>query len=190
MRYPTLIILDWDDTLFPTTHLFTKYKNFDVDDCDPYELSELDTLVGQLLVKLARCGQVIIVTNAQLSWIRTSGKLMPTTSRIIDIMNISLISARDKYERIAPIDNWKKRIFATIVNGASPLNILSIGDSTYEYEALVNLHTLNQNHYLKNIKMISKPNLSKLIEQLKIILVNVVSVCNQNKHDDLKFIEK
>lgn len=69
----TLIIFDWDDTLFPTYWLISTGINMrSLDDIRKYLVyfKELDTIVSKLLYEALRLGKVIIVTNASIDWIR------------------------------------------------------------------------------------------------------------------------
>ena len=68
----TLIIFDWDDTLFPTYWLVSTGINMrSIDDIRKYLVyfKELDTIVSKLLYEALRLGKVIIVTNASIDWI-------------------------------------------------------------------------------------------------------------------------
>ena len=63
----TLIILDWDDTLFPTSWLYQ--NKIDLSDShirNEYQtlFAELDNILYSLLIKLINLGKVVIVTNA------------------------------------------------------------------------------------------------------------------------------
>ena len=140
----TLIILDWDDTLFPTTWITTNQINLknhiEVQKHQKY-FNDVDLDLFILLRKLLQCGTVIIVTNALLNWIQISTAILPRTLAIID--KIKVISARGDYQSKSsnPMD-WKKMAFKRILDESSKKvnNIISIGDAEYEYNALINLY--------------------------------------------------
>ena len=160
----TLIIIDWDDTLFPTTWITTNEinlkNNIDIDKYAGY-FAQVDQDLNNLLIKLIQCGTVIIVTNALLTWIKLSITILPKTSLILN--RIEVISARGDYQSKSsnPMD-WKKFAFESIIQGMGKKinNIISIGDANYEYVALMNLNNFFQinkldiNYFLKNIKFI------------------------------------
>ena len=117
----TLIILDWDDTLFPTTWVTTNEinlrNNIETKKYETY-FSQVDCDLYILLRKLTQCGTVIIVTNALLSWIKLSTTILPKTSETLGL--IKIISARGDYQSKSqnPMD-WKKLAFQSIIETMS-----------------------------------------------------------------------
>ena len=84
--YRTLIIFDWDDTLFPTTWLVQ--NNIDLADKDMQNkyiimFSRLDNLLHRLLLAFSNKGQTVIVTNASIKWIDVALNMLPNTKQII-----------------------------------------------------------------------------------------------------------
>uniref|UniRef100_A0A6C0BF89 FCP1 homology domain-containing protein n=1 Tax=viral metagenome TaxID=1070528 RepID=A0A6C0BF89_9ZZZZ len=190
----TLIILDWDDTLFPTSWTTkndiklsnhkNRYKYID-------KFDELDKLLSDTLIISNKCGKTIIVTNALNSWIEISSSVLPLTKNIMKSMDI--ISARERYQEYSDINEWKKRTFEDEVS-SSYNNIISMGDADYEYNALVNLYdSLKVNKskkYLKTIKFIKTNNYDTHMAQLSVIKNNVKNICSLTKHIDLIVNEK
>ena len=91
IKNKTLIILDWDDTLFPTSWAT---KN-DIDLTDPdtqnkyiVSFSKLDLLLHKLLTNFLNCGTVIIVTNATLGWVLISSNILPSTQELIKSIKV------------------------------------------------------------------------------------------------------
>lgn len=147
----TLIYLDWDDTLFPTTWYHHKNKNTDA------ELSLFDNSAHDFILLLQGYGDIIIITNAAMSWISEAKNLLEKTCKILD--KIEIISARDKYSKYSdnPAD-WKQLAFEHSVNSHnanSIFSVISIGDSDQERQAVMNLqYTIHGDTNIKSIKLI------------------------------------
>uniref|UniRef100_A0A6C0EAT6 FCP1 homology domain-containing protein n=1 Tax=viral metagenome TaxID=1070528 RepID=A0A6C0EAT6_9ZZZZ len=191
----TLIILDWDDTLFPTSwivknqldisnvHLMVKYTKY---------FSKLDEALYRLLTRLQKCGTVIIVTNALPEWVRLSSKLLPQTQTIVRTLKI--VSARKIYQDIVSnYNDWKKYAFNDQLNEIDKRkkinNIISVGDAEYEYNALISLHKNDKMNYkiLKSIKFVKSPSNLTLLDQITVLHNAVPHICMIPKHADMKF---
>jgi len=197
----TLIILDWDDTLFPTswinknnieflsvenrTILYNKY------------FYKIDNNLYHLLTKMTKCGKVFIITNALLNWIDMSVNILPKTSKLLKSNIIKIVSARGEYSHYTSnMTEWKKLAFKRelqlLLQNTKINNIISIGDAEYEYMALINLYENNKQKYrlLKNIKFKRNPNIYEIDEQLEITDDAIVNVCLYPNHLDLVFRDK
>ena len=194
-----IFILDWDDTLFPTTWV----KRNNIKKFDEYNLYflELDNTLYKLLEKMNNIGHIYIVSNATQQWIKNGLKVLPVINAFIDKHNIDIISARDIYtnKNVAPND-WKTLIFRNIINinvndylnknTNTYLNIVSLGDADFEYNALIETHKhLNyldvRKYFLKNIRFIEYPTFNSLIEQIDLVSKNIVQITNKLKYVDL-----
>jgi len=197
----TLIILDWDDTLFPTswinknnieflsvenrTILYNKY------------FYKIDNNLYHLLTKMTKCGKVFIITNALLNWIDMSVNILPKTSKLLKSNIIKIVSARGEYSHYTSnMTEWKKLAFKRelqlLLQNTKINNIISIGDAEYEYMALINLYENNKQKYrlLKNIKFKRNPNIYEIDEQLEITDNAIINVCVHPNHLDLVFRDK
>lgn len=176
-----VIILDWDDTLFPTT-VFLKQR----------QLVELGTLSEQILNVLQCCvalfgKNTFIVTNAKGTWIAESLQLMIKycSSQKIKccfdeilklVLNdcITTISARDAYRNELPTAKtfWKYFVFEDIVNSITEANVLiSVGDSEAEYEAAGMLKQCNSlMNRVHRLRLIRKPTIAILKKQFTFML--------------------
>lgn len=189
----TLFILDWDNTLFPTSWILN--NNIDIyriNNYHPYMLHfvELDNMIYRLLVKLVSIGRVVIVTNASLEWILTSFPLLPRTSQYIKKF-VHIISANDRYQYRCPVNDWKKCIFNYDISHiiSTSKQVISIGDSEYEYNALVNLsvQSKHKNKLLKSVKLVSTPDYDTLMDQLNVLTKSAYNICEKMRHLDLIF---
>ncbi|ARF09129.1 hypothetical protein Catovirus_2_78 [Catovirus CTV1] len=189
----TIIILDWDDTLFPTSWITKNGINL-MDNSMKNKFTnyfpELDDILSEFLIKLQQYGKVIIITNALPVWVKVSSSILLKTSRILN--DIKVVSARKNYKNhSANMMDWKKLAFLNEISNfinMNFLNIISIGDAEYEHFALINLYkTTKINKILKSIKLMDNPNNDVLIDQLKVLLKNAHTLCTNGENLDLKF---
>jgi hypothetical protein len=202
-RNRTLIILDWDDTLFPTTWVTTNDINIRNINNTQKSISsyfqQVDIELENLLKLLLKCGHVAIITNAMLNWINISSNILPRTSKILangdGSFDIEVISARGSYQSISkdPMD-WKKLAFEEILKNnkfRKVNNIISVGDAEYEYKALINLYDdcKNPKNYklLKSVKFVKYPTNHVLLDQIRVMQDASVKVCTKKTHLDLRF---
>jgi len=211
-----IFIIDWDDTLFPTTWVNQKQINLnDIKSISNYKLYflELDKTVSNFLETFNQIGDIYIVTNANIKWIKTCLTILNLTRNVIINKKINIVSARDSYSQSnnSPTE-WKILTFQDILEDIikkliinlkpnTCLNIISLGDAQYEYIALINLDSYfkknkliknipeenNINYLLKSIKFIEKPEFDYVIDQLQVILKNKNSIINKLGYIDLKF---
>ncbi len=163
-----ITIIDWDDTLFPTTWIISnKIKHV--------HLTELDNNICNLFIKLINKSDIYIVSNALPEWINQSLEYIPKTREFIHINKIPIRYARLEYNGdnilYAKIPVFKNIYLSNL--HYSPLHIIAIGDDQYEYLALKQLtkHPINKSITFIFIKQQSS--YKKLINQLKYISNNL-----------------
>lgn len=104
----TMIIFDWDDTLFPSTHL-RHIKGFSL--CKPVHqqrlakadcivvarhLSRLEEKVHVLLEQATRLGRVVLVTLARAPWVHDAcARFFPRVGKLIKQRRIKIVYAQD-----------------------------------------------------------------------------------------------
>ena len=194
----TLIILDWDDTLFPTSWVGINNINIrEKKTRDNYQVmfAELDNILYNFLTKCINLGKVLIMTNASYGWINITTKMVPNTSKLIN-KYIKVISARESYSEYYDINKWKHYAFEDEVinyfkNKKTTHNILSIGDALYEYEALIKIYELKKvkpkKRILKTIKLMYSPTYYSLIDQINVLSECINKLSHKKKHIDLNF---
>lgn len=193
-RHNSLVILDWDNTLFPSTwvtksfinlnNVETRYKYLDF-------FTELDELIYTLLKKILYKSKVIIVTNAMPIWIKISSSVLPKTQNLLK--NIKVVSARKNFQKISTdATEWKKFAFKAevknVLDTENKQNILSIGDASYEYKALISLY--DKNKILKSIKFLEDPTFDILKDQIEVLIDNIESIIEYPKYLDLVYKNK
>jgi hypothetical protein len=223
-----IIFIDWDDTLFPTTWIHNNNINCtNKEDINKYKLFflELDKSLTNLLEILTdnNNNAVYIITNANKKWVEQCLSNLPKTSSIIE-KDVTIISSKDMYnQKTNSMMDWKILTFKDIINdvyfnntleldgGYAPIthnsipaqfigSIISIGDSNYEYTALLNLYEHFKNngfklyntskkkekeYLLKNIKLADKPEFDILINQLHILKKNINTIIEQRNIVDI-----
>lgn len=212
-----IFIIDWDDTLYPTTwvninsiavtklSLLQEYRIY---------FLELDKTISTLLESLNKMGDIWIVTNANINWIKSCLMGLELTRKIIISNKIRIVSARDSYSlNTSSPTEWKILTFQDIMEDIikkinkkikpnTYVNIISIGDAMYEYMALINLDNFIKTYFiksssnypnikfkylLKNIKFIEKPNFDCIIDQMNVLDKNKNQIVNKLEFIDLKF---
>ena len=212
-----IFIIDWDDTLFPTT--WVNKNSIDISKSNVIQeykvyFLELDKTINVLLESLNKMGDIWIVTNANINWVKSCLMSLEQTRKTIITNKIRIVSARDSYSlnNSSPTE-WKILTFQDILediinkisNKIKPntyINIISVGDAMYEYIALINLDIFiksyvsntsysKQNkqfkYLLKNIKFIEKPEFDFIIDQINVLNKNKDIIVNKLEFIDLKF---
>lgn len=199
----TLLIFDWDDTILCSSWLSSQRLRLDKNSeptCDQRrQLDELAGVAAQTLRRAKELGTVIIVTNAERGWIElTCSKYMPALLPILE--GISLISARSTYESPEvrnPLD-WKLAAFEREIQSfyregagtaASPQrlkNILSLGDSIHERQALMRCAEGLPNCFSKSLKFLVKPDVGQVSQQHSLVLQSFDRIVHHRGSLDLR----
>jgi len=176
-RDETLVIFDWDDTIFPTSWFWGQgqglhLKPSSISENDRGELAVLGQLAKEALEIAQTKGTVVIVTNAEAGWIQMScEKFLP--SLLGSLTNVKIVSARSTYEPlgITKPSEWKYHAFKSEIDSFCKLrnrtNIVSIGDSEHERDALFRATTCKSHCSSKSVKFIDRPTLGQLSRQHK-----------------------
>lgn len=183
------IFFDWDDTLFPTS--WVKLQGdalyFNMDYYDKKLMRDLTEIVIKILKLASTLGEVIIVTNAEEKWVIESTAIYMRDAFNI-ISDITIISARQKYEKSLPNDflNWKALTFIEeIDNSMSVEKVVSIGDASYEKDGIKKAVSLcNTKVSCKTIKLIELPSIEVLIKQLIQLEQNLEKFINDDTTED------
>lgn len=189
-RSNSLTICDWDDTLFPTS--WVNLQNIDL--LDPrYRYSNaryfdvLDKNLFNLIKRIIKKSDLLIVTNATLQWIDISLSVLPQTQSILK--SVPIVSAREQFSTKCDMQDWKKYTFRSEIlkSQKNYKNIISIGDANYEHEALVALFKWDviPHKYLKSIKFFRSTNKGEHLEQIKLIKKHIDQIIDATRHLDM-----
>jgi len=178
----TIIIFDWDDTLMCSSAI-------NANQLFPHQAAQLEAVLEQVLSASMLLGETCIVTNADELWVLESTRRF--CPRVLPLLSqISVISARRKYERSCPGDvfAWKRETFREVLaarKGApqvagsigSSLNLIVLGDSPAEMEA-AQTSTIGAMYPLmiKQVKFKEIPTVDELVEQLQIVAQELGSI--------------
>jgi hypothetical protein len=202
----TVTVLDWDDTLIPSTWLkgqglsgaalaekFGITKEM-VDACE-----EVAVHVQRVIQKAQEYGKVFIITNGTHGWVENScGLFMPSIRNLI--LSLPIISAADLYRYFSkdPI-SWKRMAFRRDLLdrafGGMPRAsrvIISIGDGYAEQQASRNLMMIGSYSQVgllsvRSLKIVESSSPTVLIRQLDEICQILPSLATQSGDFDLQW---
>lgn len=113
----TMIVFDWDDTLFPYHWLTANGVSFESVSVPTHvseEMGRFSQLICQILMKAMAIGQVYIITNAQEGWVEAAASVfMPSVYSLLQDRSVDnhirIVSARLQQEKTQPDspETWK-----------------------------------------------------------------------------------
>ena len=198
----TLIIFDFDDTLFCTKYFDTftlSYQDIfsckvsleEINPCLLRELKELESTIIELFMNLQQNYDIIIISNANMKWINNClTHFLEELKEYINENNIKIYSAKNMFNKIVKNKNdWKIKCFKKVINDIykdhlkySDLTVISIGDNNEEKKAVFNLAKNNKFQKIKAkfIRMISYPSAATIILELKYLNKNLNNMILSN----------
>lgn len=225
--WQTIIFLDFDDTLFPTTWLHEKGLLRNVDrfeaPTDFATLAELERVDQAACDALAAASQlssrICIVTNAQAPWVLNSTQIfMPRLHSVLRGPSApGIVYARDKLHQrrqagfcteSAYRDNLELREFLTRAKTVamkaevkafysqypqqSWKNLISIGDGSYEHDAIqeitfLHMQPSHKKLRTKAIKLPDSPTCSEVERHLQTLKMYLSAIVQFNDDLDVDF---
>ena len=189
VKYNTIFIFDWDDTLFFTSHLHPDKNNlfFDESPKEKKMMKSIEFYVEEILIKALNMGTVFIITNSSEGWVEAcTHSYYPNLISLLKKINI--ISARALYEEEFPAKPlmWKIKAFNDIKERFSAenyrlTNIICIGDDNSEIIAAKSLSKKFDNCLIKTIKLRESPELKELIKQLILVSEQILRIYSYPK---------
>ena len=190
----TLLIFDFDDTLFCTKYLDTfalpyqdiftcKVSLEQMNSCLAHEIKELESAILDLFINLGQNCDIVIISNADLKWINNCmTHFLPELNDYLTENGIKIHSAKNSFSKFvkAPTD-WKLQCFKKVIEELYEddlfydLNVISIGDGKEEKKAVYNLAKDLKLRKLRTkfIRMISFPSAASIVLQLKYLNNNI-----------------
>lgn len=170
-------IIDWDDTLYPTTAI--KLSNLmDIETINNLCFAVYKTLLK--IVSMCNVGNVYIVSNGSTNWINACiQNYCRRFKSLRDILScITIVSSRDLFQLPYPQNLLKSKelcfefILKPYVSILQPLTVLCFGDSNDEWRAsdkvmkkLMEKESIKCDATLHRIKFMQKPSVIDVIRQ-------------------------
>lgn len=171
-KHQSLIIFDWDDTLMYTSFLI--HGRYDM--CSQKQKAMLERIEKaslDLLQMAVRLGRTFIITNAQAGWVESCVEnYMPSLRQILE--EVSVISARTAHEyKCSHASEWKKHAFLELgrqLDKQVITNLISIGDSMFEMDAVRLLGKEFSQCLVKTVKLQESPTPEELMKELELVV--------------------
>lgn len=178
-----IIVFDFDDTIFATSHFYGK---------EPVLCPELAESIEKLLQLAKQLGKVYIITNAEREWIKFCLKHQiphcETLKKIVESED-HVFSSMDKgISKYAEISAWKCHAFHqkfSDFQDGHPRQLICFGDSPFDRLAALSIKDNYKNIIVKNVMMKIRPTLEELILQHKIIHSRLQYIVEHFGHLDL-----
>ena len=196
-KHNSIIIFDWDDTLFPTSFITPGgifNEDIKLSEKEKQKFITIEKSVFSLLNQAIQKGKVYIITNAGNGWVEYSAnRFFPSILGFFS--KIEIISAREEYEKKYPGNSrlWKIQAFLTLlenVNVKLVTNIICLGDSLFEMEAGRILASKFSKAFIKTIKFREDPKLDELIKQLNLVCNQFSLICSRIKNLTIRLEKK
>ncbi len=196
----TLIIFDFDDTLFPTSFLaasgYTHHKHSDLPDDLQQEMSNVEQASIKLLLEARKYGKVKIVSNGGMDWISEAcEEFTPCLWNVIKGLSIEVISARDRYEgKSEDLSEWKRKVFSKLLRKMKcrvrpcrkALTLISVGDSSIDRNATLNCEGIVPIDGIKFVKFERSISTETLTLQLNRTSKMISELATLQQHADIK----
>lgn len=198
-RSKTTAILDWDDTICPSTYLASLGLRVDDSASLPVplqqQLEQLEQAVINIVKKALRFGAVVIITNAEAGWVELSGRrFLPRVVQFLEAHHIKIVSARTSFESHYPDapSSWKVAAFSQEVSemfpGDDELNVLVLGDSMSERDAAHALGSRMPNSRVKTVKFVERPSIDQLMRQVQLVAQSLPDLASYASSFDVDLV--
>lgn len=170
-HHETVTVFDWDDTILCTSHIL---QGRGVTHSMAAKLHKIAAIANELLTKALDVGHVFVITNGVEGWVQQSASLyLPSLVPVLS--RVRIISARSRFERHFPgcLGEWKVQALLELhqeLGGAALANLISVGDSEFDLEAMRIMGRQFPHAAVKTVKMWDEPSPEEIKEQLRLLL--------------------
>lgn len=198
-----VMFVDYDDTLLASTAIQAALANKgpagSAEEAETIallraNLAQLEASVINFLEAVKRHGDVCLVTNGENGWVEQScSRYMPSV--VPYLKTVPIFSARHFFEKKDPHNPmiWKLHAFTHLLSVANPTprQVISIGDSNCEREAIIQACSPLKGCLVKIFKLIERPTIERLSRQLNIIAGIMSEIVNHpgNLDEEIKVEE-
>mmetsp|Transcript_116886 Transcript_116886/g.325737 ORF Transcript_116886/g.325737 Transcript_116886/m.325737 type:complete len:248 (-) Transcript_116886:32-775(-) len=191
---PTIIIFNWDDTLFCTSSFIfedaqrlavlplfvAEYRHTERHlalPVSPRLLQQMEETVCHLITEAVRMGPTFIVTNSSRRWVVTTAQVyLPGLLPLLE--QVTIVSARTAYEKRFPqeIRRWKQEAFLKIARETGSQHckdLLVIGNSDLEMRAADMVESMFTDWRIKVVKLRRRPSAQDLLMEHRLVLDNL-----------------
>lgn len=187
-----IIIIDWDDTILPTTSLISDQSDFENN-----EKEYLENVVKFIELCLQLSRRVYIITNGDEGWVEGSTKkYVPALTSLLT--KCVIISAREENGLKYPTNQymWKYKTFKRVIeqelDKQDLKSITSIGDSyANEFMALTTISNESKDNWISHkIKTLEKPSVNDIISCHKLLYMHLAKILSLPYSQDLELSKK
>ena len=178
-----ITIFDFDDTLFATSHFGS---------C-PVEDDRLVVSIDALLKTAATMGDIIIVTNATMSWVKLCAEKYLSKSEYLKMFWGRIFSTVDSMSELnnTKVDEWKKRAFGKVLKpffkNKEKHTLFCFGDSKFDRDAALSIRKKYKNVTVKSVLLVQRPTLNMILYQHYLIYNFLNSSSSSSENIDICF---
>lgn len=178
----TCVLLDWDDTLIPTSWL-REHGDEVESPAVQAKLQAIAQLACRVLDTALAAGPTFIITNAKGTWVEHSAQQW-APALIPYLHQVEVISARERYECVYPGDlsRWKAEAFLDVRRSLDPeamINLLVLGDAEHEMDAAELMGRSLTSAMIKTIRFSLTPTPMDLSNQLELVARNMQDILDR-----------
>jgi hypothetical protein len=199
----TIILLDWDDTLFPTSWLLEKIPD-PFDNLEALQLPEKEkessnafAIEFMKLVGIAKAlGTVVVVTNATRPWVTISQRtVIPQAEELMSDVAVfyAMELVENREHTVHALTQTKVKAiehavtdFYSQYEGQSWKNVISVGDRCFELDAAKQVcrdrppAMLDRQCRTKTVKFVENPSLLCLAAELALLATWLTKIVQAN----------
>mmetsp|Transcript_45322 Transcript_45322/g.176079 ORF Transcript_45322/g.176079 Transcript_45322/m.176079 type:complete len:231 (-) Transcript_45322:2434-3126(-) len=194
----TIILLDWDDTILPSTVLRlhgVKQNQMSIPPGLKNGLLVLEKTVCKFITVAREYASIAIVTNSQPGWVEdSSSQFMPQVKALLLSLKVKVIYAQRCTAGVGATHDadCKTTAFYKLVREQFPnteeVNIVSLGDGRCELDAAHKLQQKLSNARIKAVKLAPNPTLEVLSSQLSLLLRRFEDILTADRSSEIKLI--